>query len=111
MSGPPTRPPRPFGLTIVSVAVTFWGLLWTIVGLSEPTGTGIVAAAVGGLAILLGIGLYVRHPLSWLVGVVSLGLAGVYYAWGAFDGQSGALLGAIGAIAASVYLAIRRDVF
>lgn len=111
MSGPPTRPARPFGLTIVSVAVTFWGLLWATVGLSEPTSSGTIAAAIGTLAILLGIGLYVRHPLSWLAGLISLGLGAGWYTWGILDGRSGATLGAIGAIAAAAYLALRRDVF
>lgn len=111
MSGPPTRPPRPFGVTVVSVAVAFWGALWAIIGLMEPTTLGTVAAAVGVGTLLLGIALFYRHPLSWLTGVLVLSLGVVWFGWGTLEGRSGAPFGALGALLAALYLVVRRNAF
>lgn len=111
MSGPPTRPPRPFGVTVISVAVAFWGALWTIIGLTEPTTMGTVATAVGIGTLLLGIALFYRHPLSWLAGLLTLSIGVLWFVWGTIEGRTGAPFGAIGALLAAVYLVVRRDAF
>lgn len=111
MSGPPRRPPRPFGVTVISVAIAFWGGLWGAIGLSEPTTGGTVAAVVGIGALVLGVGLFYRHPLSYLVGIIGLAIGALWFGWGVLEGRTGAEFGVLATVAGAIYLAYRRDAF
>lgn len=111
MSGPPRRPPRPFGVTVISVAIGFWGALWGAIGLSEPTTGGTVVAVVGIGAFVLGVGLFYRHPLSWLSGIIALALGALWFGWGVLEGRAGAEFSTLAAVVGAIYLAYRRDAF
>jgi hypothetical protein len=111
VSGPPRRPPRPFGVTVISIAIGFWGALWGAIGLSEPTTSGTVAAVVGVGALILGVGLFYRHPLSWLGGILGLALGALWFSWGTLEGRAGAEFGVLATVAGAIYLAYRRDAF
>lgn len=82
-----------------------------MIGLMEPTTLGTVAAAVGVGALLLGIALFYRHPLSWLTGVLVLSIGVLWFGWGTVEGRAGAPYGALGTFVGAVYLVVRRDAF
>lgn len=102
---------RPFGLTVVSVAVGFWGLLWVLVGVGEPTTGGTGALAVGLGAVLLAAGLFLRLRYALPAGLVALGGGVVWYLGDALAGSRPALAGALGAAVAALYLYHRRPYF
>lgn len=96
---------------MISVAVAFWGALWAVIGLTEPTTLGTVAAAIGVTTLLLGVALFYRHPLSWLAGLIVLGVGVLWFGWGTLEGDAGAPFGALGSLLAAIYLVVRRDAF
>lgn len=91
-------------MTLISVAIGFWGLLYAAVGISEPTMAGTLVAGMGIGAILIGAGLFVRHPLAHRSAVLALLLATVWYSLGIVQGRIGAPFGAIGSIVGVLYL-------
>ncbi|MFB6111157.1 MAG: hypothetical protein ABEJ35_01330 [Halobacteriaceae archaeon] len=95
---------RPFGLTIVSVALGFWGVLWAVVGLGEPGLLGALAVGVGLGAIAVGAGLFSRYPPARPVGIVVLLGGTLWYARWALIGRGGAAVGAVGGALGALYL-------
>lgn len=99
-----SEPARPFGVTLLSVALGFWGLLYAAVGLNEPTMSGTIVTGIGMLAILLAVGLFIRHPIARPAGILTLAVAVLWFGLGTISGRPGAPLGAVGACIGAIYL-------